>query len=108
MINPELRKHIPVLPGKDDVFTKMGLLFIEAYEEIVRMRNILEVSKDPHANLPNGDREGLMTKYMQIIGNYIKAQEEYVETMPARFLEIVKEYQEMLFEQPLEQEKENQ
>lgn len=109
MINPELRKQLPALPGrKDDVFTKMGMLFIEAHEEIIRMRNILEVSKDAHIKDQGVDVEGLITQYMRIIGNYVKDQEKYVETMPTRFLEIVKEYQEMLFAQPLEQEEENQ
>ena len=105
MINPELRKHLPALPGrKDDIVTRLGLLFVEAYEEIARMRNIIEVSKDANIEEQGVDVGGLMTQYMRIIGNYVEAQGEYIENMPMRYLSIIKEYQEMLFAQPEEPE----
>ncbi len=106
MIQPELRSQIPVLPGKDDVFTKMSLLFIETYEEIVRIRHILEVSKESYTESEKIDTEKLMTKYMQIINRYIEARHDDVENMPMKFLEIVREYQEMLFSQPVQEDEE--
>ena len=103
MVNPELRSELPVLPGReDDVFTKMGLLFVQAYEEIIRMRSILEVSKEANADSEKIDTEKLMTKYMQIINKYVEARHDDVENMPMKFLEIVREYQEMIFAEPEE------
>ncbi len=104
MIQPEMRSELPVLPGKDDVFTKMGMLFVQAYEEIIRMRSILEVSKESRTETKGIDTEKLMTKYMQIINNYIEARHDDVENMPIKFLEIVREYQELLFAEPIDTE----
>jgi hypothetical protein len=107
MIQPEMRSELPVLPGReDDVFTKMGLLFVQAYEEIIRMRSILEVSKEANDESEKIDTEKLMTKYMQIINNYIEARHDDVENMPMKFLEIVREYQELLFAEPMQEEDE--
>lgn len=62
------------------------------------------MSKESYTESEKIDTEKLMTKYMQIIGNYVEDQEKYIENMPTRFLEIVREYQELLFSQPVTEE----
>ena len=83
MVNPELRKTLPPLQNKDDIFTKMALLFIESYEEIERLICALE--------------------YNEYTRDYIASRVEYAHQFPARYLEIIKEYQEQLFAQPAEE-----
>jgi len=75
---------LPPIPGNDDVFTKMSLLFIESYEEIERLICALE--------------------YNEYTRDYIASRVEYAHQFPMRYLEIIKEYQEQLFAQPATEE----
>jgi hypothetical protein len=78
----DMRLTLPVLPGKDDIFTEMAKLFIDTYEDLVRAMEILKFeSKD-----------------------YVEARQADIEAMPMRYLEIIKEYQEQLFAQPVQKE----
>jgi hypothetical protein len=77
MVNPELRKHIPPLTNKDNIFTKMSLLFIETYEALERALKLID--------------------YKNQTQEYIEYRQKYTNEFPMRYLEIMKEYQEQLF-----------
>jgi hypothetical protein len=78
----EARLKLPIFPGKDDVFTNMGQLFIDAYDELVRAMEILKVRQS----------------------DYVGARQDDVDKMLVRYNEVIREYQEMLFAEPAETE----
>ncbi len=73
----DMRLKLPVFPGeKDDVFTKMGQLFIDTFEDLVSALEILEV----HSTATAWQCD--------------------IDTLMVRYLKVIKEYQELLFTQP--------
>jgi len=77
----DMRLKLPLFPGKDDIFTQMAQLFIETYEDLMRAMEILEIRQK----------------------DYVEARRADMDAMPMRYLEIVKEYQEQLFAQPVQE-----
>src|SRR5689334_5993511 len=79
----EARLQLPIFPSeKEDVFVKMGQLFINAHDELVRAMTILEMR--------NSD--------------YFEARQSDVDNMLVRYNEVIREYQELLFAEPVEEQ----
>src|SRR5205807_1368481 len=70
----------------DDIFTQMAQLFIDTYNELECAINILKMRR----------------------GDYVEARQKHVDGYQMRYLEIIKEYQEQLFAQPVQEEGQEQ
>ena len=82
MVNPELRSQLP--SGEDDIFTKMAELFIDCLDKLEGATKVLEFINNSQ--------------------NYKESHRATINDLQMRYLEIIKEYQEQLFSQPVPEE----